>query len=731
MIDHLSYSEDTLYVHLAGISMKATKAFTHGRVVFDEESHLATFGPLAVPFPENLTLSDGAEVAMCLVGPNGAPRKQTREIVLRVDSKRAGIYSAPGLAKSPRKFTAEEGWRIEVFKYRAYFSHPGLRTDSHIPVWLSESIARQKAFWNRLAWLCREARRKCSPVPVELIRGFVNETILPRIDDFNRCLGPSKDRIRHPARLKSEEPGVDALWGFINRLRTRIEKRHSLPDGLLDECVAFAQQFRVDYAPINDFLVRFPSAAREESAKLGLCWYESEQVIQAFNAVLKGRKSKHASFSDGWPAINYADRPHFDEWNLHYPMKTSPIAVEDLDYGPGIPGLRFGPALPTNATGHPTQIGTARLRRLREADISIRGGNRQVRVFRFGVLQHRSLPPGSHLKAWRLVYKEKALWLCLTVEVQRPVSIPSSPTAGLDIGWRRTEAGIRFGVLYEPNSKSFVNLTMNFQLPPRNQTDRVPFRMDLGPTRWERRNISTLLPGWSIGDDPVPGAFELRGAVQSRIESQMQKVRILLKQRLGGRFPAWGDKAGRKGLLKMADEFRDDMKVGEITAEWCREDAMVLASYRLLCRKITQRIEDGHYEVAHDICRFLRNKNIGRLIVEARFLARVTQQRNGYVHESLKRSQKYRQFVAVGKFVMILRHTATKYGIVVEQIEATNTTRICQHCNHLNPSTNLEAYQCESCGVVVDQDQNAAVNLSRFAEDPSLLDAAQRSALGH
>jgi len=730
MIDHLSYSEDTLYVHLAGISMKATKAFTHGRVVFDEESHLATFGSLAVPLPENLKLGDGAEVAMCLVDPDGAPRKQTRQIVLRVDSKRAGIYSAAGFAKSQRKFTAEEGWHIEVFKYRAYFAHPGLRTDGHIPVWLAESIARQKALWNRLAWLCREARRKCSPAPVELICDFVNKSILPRIDDFNRRLGLSKDRIRHPARLKSEEPGVDALWGFVNHLRARIEDGHPLPDGLLDECVAFAQQFRVDYAPINDFLVRFPSAAREESAKLGLRWYESEQVIQAFKAVLKSRKSKHASFSDGWPAIKYPDRPHFDEWNLHYPMKESPIAVEDLDYGLGIPGLRFGPALPTSATGHPTQTGTARLRRLREANISIRGHDRQVCLFRFGVLQHRFLPPESHLKAWRLVYKEKALWLCITVEVQRPVSKPPSAAAGLDIGWRRTDAGIRFGVLYEPMAKSFRDLIMDFQVSPKNQTERAPFRVDLGPTRWERRNISKLLPEWSIGD-PVPGAFELRGAVQSRIESQMQKLKILLKQRLGDRFPAWGDKAGRKGLLKMAEEFKDDMSVAEIVAEWRREDELALASYRLLCHKTSKRIEDGQCEVAHDICRFLQSKNIGRLIVEQKFLARVAQQRNSYVHESLKRSQKYRQFAAVGKFVMILRHTATKYGMVVEQIEATNTTRICQHCNHLNPSTNREAYQCGSCGVVVDQDQNGAVNLSRFAADPSLLDAAQRFALGY
>jgi transposase len=45
---------------------------------------------------------------------------------------------------------------------------------------------------------------------------------------------------------------------------------------------------------------------------------------------------------------------------------------------------------------------------------------------------------------------------------------------------------------------------------------------------------------------------------------------------------------------------------------------------------------------------------------------------------------------------------------------------MCQYCNHLNPSTEKDRFQCEACGRTIDQDYNAAVNLSRFACDPKL-----------
>jgi transposase len=91
---------------------------------------------------------------------------------------------------------------------------------------------------------------------------------------------------------------------------------------------------------------------------------------------------------------------------------------------------------------------------------------------------------------------------------------------------------------------------------------------------------------------------------------------------------------------------------------------------------------------------------------------------------SLKRSQKYRQFAAVGRFVTLLKNVAAKYAIMISVHEAKNTTRICQFCNHLNPAVDKEQYQCENCHRLIKQDQNAAVNLSRFEGNEELAEMA-------
>ena len=265
---------------------------------------------------------------------------------------------------------------------------------------------------------------------------------------------------------------------------------------------------------------------------------------------------------------------------------------------------------------------------------------------------------------------------------------------------------------------------MDFGTSPGDQPTRSPFRIDMGPTRWERRNFGRLLPEWK-GEEPVPDALGFRRALQSHIASRRQQLKTLLKNHLGERFPSWVERAGRRGLLKIADEFQDDPVVVQAIAGWQKEDEQSQSSYSLLCRRTTRRIEDGQAEVAHDVCRLLKSRDITQLVVETSFLARVSRRTKGHGSESLAQSQKYRQFVGAGKFVATLRHIAAKYGIAVQEMDAANTTRICQYCNHLNPSTERETCQCGSCGRLLRQDQNGAVNLSRFCGNPDLAAAAQ------
>jgi hypothetical protein len=757
MIEKVTYDGATVRVHLASISLKATKAFTHGSFIFDKETQRLTMGQLApVPIPAELELSEGAQLNFQLVAPDGALRKQTRCGVLKANEKQPSILRIAGMAKTARRYPAEEGWRNEIYKYRACFAHEGLKTDAvlgeplNLPEWLKGCVARQKALWNRLAWLCRDARRKCSPAPTEAIAELVKGTILPMIDAFNFNLGRAraKEKMRHPAKLKVEMPGLDGVWSFIGELRHRIEKGQAVPEKLLEEVVAFAEQYKAEYTPINEFLNNFAAIAEREARALGLRHFEVRPTVSAFKAVLDRRKTTNAPWSEGWPLIKYPDRPKAADWGVYFYFNKAGVDASLLETGPGVPGLRFSPPVPPEKTGHKGMTGAAAKRALREAEISITGddGEKGERwSLRFGVLQHRPLPPNSHIKEWKLLFQNDALWLCLVVELQRPPATRTPQTAGLDIGWRRTEDGIRFGTLYESATKTVRELTLDLTRSPGDHKNRVPFRIDLGPDSWTRTVFAQLERGetenprrgpWDSTvlwraykdwkpKDGIPGILEIRTTLQARNDYLKETAKILLRKHLGDKTPAWLEKAGRRGLFKMQTEFLEDARVQEILTPWREEDGRIARFLAVFAANAARRIEYGQAQVAHDICRYLVQKNVKVLVVEKNFLSKLAQHHDNEDPVSLKRSQKYRQFAAAGRFVTIVKNTTVKYGIVVDEIDAANTTRMCHYCDFLNPSTEKECYNCGGCGRQVKQDENSGINLVRFAADPELAKKAQ------
>ena len=729
MIDHLEFSGKTVLVHASKANMKTIVSFMRGSITFNKETRQVVFGSLPpAELSDAIPLGDGLELGFQLVGPDGAVRPQVRTGTLK-KAEGKEIYKIAGQAKTAAKFSAEDGWVIEVFKYRAYFTHPGLITDPVLPEWLKASIKRQRDLWNRLAWLCREARRKCTPMPTEEIVAFVQETILPRIDAMNDKLGRSKLKMKHPAKLKVDMPGVDGLWNFVGQLRKRIEVEKPVPEGLLDEVVAFAKKYTPDYTPMNDFLNNLPAIARRESAERGLRPYEFETVVENFNSVLKSRKTRKLPWTDGWPLIKFDNDPRGKDWSLCYYFNKAGVKAEGLETGEGVPGLIFGAPRPTKQTGHPEMTGVASKRLLREATISVPSGDRKVIwSYRFGLLQHRPLPENSHIKQWELVYSDGKLWLCLTVEHQRPLpkAEEGSDSAGLDIGWRRTESGVRIGLLYEPHSRASEEITVDLLKSPGDPKDRGRnFRVDLGPTTWERQRMYRLVKEGEIVDSPAeqPNAFIMRSLVAARISYYKDDAKLRLRKLLGERVPAWFDKAGKKGIFKVAEEFKDNAEVQQIVADYRAKDAFLQETFVKLVEKAAGRLEYGYEQIAHEVCRFLVERRCMSLAIEKNFLSKVAKQTDPALEGdeyALKNSQKYRQFVAVGKFVSILKRIAPKYGIVVKSLSAENTTRLCTYCGHLNAATAKERYPCEKCERLIDQDLNAAMNLSQFAHHPEM-----------
>jgi hypothetical protein len=72
MFDRLAVVDSCLYVHQGNISLKTTKAFTHGSVVFDTNTGFVTFGKLPpVQLPPELVLEEGSTLDLKLVAPDG------------------------------------------------------------------------------------------------------------------------------------------------------------------------------------------------------------------------------------------------------------------------------------------------------------------------------------------------------------------------------------------------------------------------------------------------------------------------------------------------------------------------------------------------------------------------------------------------------------------------------------------------------------------------------------
>ena len=72
-----------------------------------------------------------------------------------------------------------------------------------------------------------------------------------------------------------------------------------------------------------------------------------------------------------------------------------------------------------------------------------------------------------------------------------------------------------------------------------------------------------------------------------------------------------------------------------------------------------------------------------------------------------------------GRFITYLVYKAERAGGRVIRVNPNNTSNICSRCSRLTPSTIGDAYRCSHCGLVIDRDRNAALNiLSRGVVTP-------------
>jgi hypothetical protein len=676
MYKSVHLEKGTFYVHMNQTGSKATKGFTHARVSFDpvaETVQFKDYPPIPMPSFASVVTAENV-IPFGLVDPDGNVRKQRRDVLVK-KSKDGQLYS-PGITSTTPNHSRDDGWRLRVMKFRAYFTHPGVETDvplgkTELPTWLRDSIGRQLRFRNRLAYLCAEARYACRPVDYEAFTTFLRETVLPAVDAFNdQCgRGKAKDKIS-AKKLRGEKVSIFHLTRFGSYLDYLERVGAPAPEGLAKKISDYSKGLKLDFKPINEFernLQKIMSEERyledvttvEEEAEDGnvrqrkvyrrltdpaeiesrrseleLRDWEWKPVARGFASTLKQRKSMGMSFFEGWPLPSKGVRPN---WGIHYYFNNGGSDASIL-VGKGVRAMKLEPGVSPVETGREWKESGRRARReLNPVQISFRDTlSGEVFSFRFAVLRHKfPLPDGALIKEWKLIYKKGSLWLCFVVEGKfaKPVT-NSGETAALHIGWRKEGSEVWPAMLYDPSQtgrEAFERVVVDLGLPPEKTQNHTPFRVNMGPSRIGRRSPywvtvkenSTALRAEPHADDAVQVQDTWEGIelLSSWRDGRKDVFKSLLMTTLGSASKNLV-KAGARTLHEIGATLTDPVLVTAYKA-WAKEDMEISELITEYSNRVTARLDNGYSRIAHDICKKLSERGISTLVIQDTLLAKV------------------------------------------------------------------------------------------------------------
>ncbi|MFX1507076.1 MAG: RNA-guided endonuclease InsQ/TnpB family protein [Promethearchaeota archaeon] len=139
-----------------------------------------------------------------------------------------------------------------------------------------------------------------------------------------------------------------------------------------------------------------------------------------------------------------------------------------------------------------------------------------------------------------------------------------------------------------------------------------------------------------------------------------------------------------------------------------------LATIKRKCRNQTR---DWQHKQSINL---LRNTKANTIIVGDLSPKKMTGKKNGMIKKGRKKYQKsinrgVHNTGHLGRFIELLTYKAKKLGKRVTVIDERDTTKTCSICGHIKERMSLSEriYRCEVCEIVLDRDQNSAINIMK------------------
>lgn len=135
-------------------------------------------------------------------------------------------------------------------------------------------------------------------------------------------------------------------------------------------------------------------------------------------------------------------------------------------------------------------------------------------------------------------------------------------------------------------------------------------------------------------------------------------------------------------------------------------------------QRITRQRQNFHYRTAHEL--------VGKYdLIAVEDLKVKNLARNSKLAKSI-------YDVAWSAFITILEAVAVKRGVHVVKVPAHNTSQDCSGCGVKVPKTlSIRTHECHKCGLVIDRDENAAINILNRALNAVGLMVSARRGLGN
>ena len=91
-------------------------------------------------------------------------------------------------------------------------------------------------------------------------------------------------------------------------------------------------------------------------------------------------------------------------------------------------------------------------------------------------------------------------------------------------------------------------------------------------------------------------------------------------------------------------------------------------------------------------------------------------EKDAEVKKQSKNFHKKLNYLALGRFLEILKYKAEDKGCKLIKVNPSNTSRICSNCGWLNEKLSISdrVFRCRKCGLVLDRDINASRNILRL-----------------